>query len=60
VNNAAVIGAGATFAGTVLLGLVLGVVVAGRSGQQLWVFAGLIAGLVLGGYAAFRLLVRST
>jgi hypothetical protein len=58
-NNVAVIGAGATFAGTVLLGFVLGVLVAGRSGQQLWVFGGLLAGLALGGYAAFRLLVRS-
>ena len=53
------IGAGATFAGAVLLGLLLGILVAERSGQQLWVFGGLFAGLALGGYAAFRLLVRS-
>ena len=58
-GNAAIIGAGGSFAGTVLLGLIVGIVVAGRTGQQLWVLGGLFGGLLLGGYAAFRLLARS-
>lgn len=58
-SNAAIIGAGASFTGTVLLGLIAGVVIAGRTGQQLWVFGGLLAGIAAGVYAAFRLLTRS-
>ena len=51
--------AGATFAGSALLGILLGVVVAGRSGNQLWVLAGLALGIGFGGYAAVRALMRS-
>lgn len=54
----AVIGAGASFAVTVLLGLLAGIWLAGRTGQQLWVLGGLFAGLAIGGYAAFRLILR--
>ena len=57
-NTAAVIGAGASFAVTVLAGLLLGIWLAGRTGQQLWVLGGLFAGLAIGGYAAFRLILR--
>ena len=54
-----ILSAGGTFAMTTLLGLVAGIVIAQRTGQQLWVFGGLCAGLVLGGYTAYRLLTRS-
>jgi hypothetical protein len=54
-----VIGAGATFAGAALGGLLLGIWLSGRTGNQLWVLAGLGGGLAVGGYGAFRLLMRS-
>jgi hypothetical protein len=54
-----VIGAGATFAGTVLAGLLAGIWLAGRTGAQGWVLGGLFGGLALGGYAAVRLVMRS-
>jgi len=57
-NAAAIIGAGASFALTVLAGLLAGIWLAGRTGQQLWVLGGLFAGLALGGYAAVRLILR--
>ena len=57
-NAAAIIGAGVSFAGTVLVGLLLGIWLAGRTGQQLWVLGGLFGGLALGGYAAIRLILR--
>lgn len=58
VNAAAVIGAGVSFAGTVLVGLLLGIWLAGRTGQQLWVVGGLFGGALLGGIAAIRLVLR--
>jgi hypothetical protein len=58
VNAGAIIGAGASFAVTVLAGLLAGIWLAGRTGQQLWVLGGLFAGLAIGGYAAFRLILR--
>jgi len=54
-----VIGAGGTFAMTTLAGLALGIWIGGRTGQGLWALAGLFGGLVVGGYAAYRLLVSS-
>ena len=54
-----IIAAGGSFAVTTIVGLVIGVWLAGRTGQQLWVLGGLFAGLALGGYSAVRLLMRS-
>lgn len=54
-----VIAAGGTFAMTTLAGLAVGIWAGGRTGQGLWALAGLFGGLLLGGYAAYRLLVRS-
>ena len=53
-----VIAAGGTFAGTTLAGLLAGIWIARASGQQLWVLGGLAAGIGLGGYSAFRLLMQ--
>lgn len=54
-----VVTAGGTFAACTLLGVLAGVWLGGRTGQQLWVLGGLLAGLALGAYSAVRLLVRS-
>ena len=54
-----VVAAGGSFAGSALLGALLGVLVAGRTGQQLWVLGGLLLGMAAGAYAAIRLVVRS-
>ncbi|HVA27841.1 MAG TPA: hypothetical protein VNF68_06655 [Candidatus Baltobacteraceae bacterium] len=54
-----IIAAGGTFAGAALAGLLGGIVLAGRSGNQLWVLGGLFAGLALGGYSAVRMLLRT-
>jgi hypothetical protein len=56
--NAAVIGAGVTFAGTVLVGLLAGILVGERTGQPLWVVGGLFAGLAIGAYGAILLILR--
>ena len=56
--NAAVIGAGVTFAGTALLGLLAGILVGERTGQPLWVVGGLFAGLAIGAYGAILLILR--
>jgi len=58
VNAAAIVGAGASFAITVLAGLLAGIWLAGRTGQQIWVLGGLFLGLGVGGYAAVRLILR--
>jgi Putative F0F1-ATPase subunit Ca2+/Mg2+ transporter len=50
---------GGTFAGSVLLGFGLGILVGQRTGQPLWAFGGLMLGLAAGGYSAVRLLMRS-
>lgn len=57
-NAAAIVGAGASFAITVLAGLLAGIWLAGRTGQQIWVLGGLFLGLGVGGYAAVRLILR--
>jgi hypothetical protein len=54
-----VVAAGGTFAMTALAGLVIGIWIGGRTGQGLWVLAGLFGGLAVGAYAAYRLLMRS-
>lgn len=55
-----VIGAGGTVAGATLAGLLIGIVVANRTGYQMWAFVGLLVGLVVGGYSAVRLLFRGS
>jgi hypothetical protein len=56
---APLLGAGGTFAASTLLGLAAGMALAGRLGNQGWVLAGLFVGMALGGYGAYRLLMRS-
>ena len=53
------LGAGASFATTAVIGLLVGIWISRATGGQLWVFAGLFAGLLIGGFAAYRLLARS-
>jgi len=52
-----VIAAGGTFATLTVLGLIAGVLIGGRTGQQLWVIAGLFAGVVAGGLAAIAMVL---
>ena len=54
-----VLAAGGTFAAAAVLGLLVGIVAAGRSGKPILVPAGLLLGAALGGYSALRLLLRS-
>ena len=54
-----VVVAGGTFAAAAVIGLALGVLAAGRTGEPLLVPAGLMLGGVVGAYSAFRLLLRS-
>lgn len=56
---APVLAAGGTFASTALVGLLIGIALSNHTHQPLWVLGGLFAGLALGGYGAFRLLMRS-
>lgn len=53
------LGAGSTFAGFALLGFATGILLDERTGEHLYAFAGLFVGMLLGAYAAFRLLLRS-
>jgi hypothetical protein len=54
-----VLAAGGTFAAATLLGLLAGVWLGRATSEPLWAVGGLVAGLLLGGYSAFRLLLRS-
>jgi hypothetical protein len=54
-----VVVAGGTFAAAAVIGLLLGVLASGRTGQPLLVPAGLVLGIAVGGYGAIRLIVRS-
>jgi hypothetical protein len=54
-----VLAAGGTFAAAAILGLLGGVVAAGRAGEPLLVPVGLLLGAAIGGYWAFRVLVRA-
>ncbi|MEO6912838.1 MAG: AtpZ/AtpI family protein [Candidatus Baltobacteraceae bacterium] len=58
-NALPIIGAGATFAGAVIAGLAGGIWLAGRSGQALWVLGGLLLGMAIGAYGAYRLAIGS-
>jgi hypothetical protein len=51
--------AGGSFAGAAIVGLLLGVVAAGRLGVPLLAPGGLMLGLIAGGYGALRLLAKS-
>lgn len=51
--------AGGSFAGAAILGLLAGVVAGQRLSVPLLVPAGLTVGLIVGGYAALRLLAKS-
>lgn len=54
-----VVMAGGTFAMTTIAGLLAGAWLAGRFHAPVLAAAGLFSGLAVGGYAAFRLLMRS-
>ena len=54
-----VLAAGGTFATATLAGFFAGVWLAGRFRMPVVAVAGLFVGLVLGGYSAYRLLMRS-
>lgn len=54
-----VLAAGGTFAITTVAGLFAGAWLAGRFSAPLLTVAGLFLGLAIGGYSAFRMLMRS-
>jgi hypothetical protein len=54
-----VLAAGGTFTVAALAGLLVGIWLGRTTGQPLWVIGGLLAGIAVGGYSAFRLLLRS-
>ena len=54
-----VLGAGGAFAGCALAGLAAGIFADERTGAHLFVVVGLFCGVLAGGYAAIRLLLRS-
>ena len=54
-----VLGAGGAFAGATVIGLLAGVWLAERLKMPVAAAAGLFVGLALGGYSAYRLLLRS-
>lgn len=56
---AGVIAAGSAFAGAAVAGLLIGIAVDHVRHTEYFAAAGLFAGVVLGGYAAFRLLVQT-
>lgn len=55
----ALAGAGGTFAGSTIAGLALGLWLDARLHAGYWTVALLFAGLVLGGYGAYRLIASS-
>ena len=54
-----IIAAGSAFAAAALVGLVAGILVGQRTGQPLYAFLGLLAGLGIGAYSAIRMLMRT-
>ncbi len=56
---AGIIAAGSAFAGASVAGLLIGIWVDHTQQTQYFVVIGLFAGIVLGGYAAFRLLLQT-
>ena len=58
-QNVAIVAAGATFAFTVIAGMLIGIWLSGRTGQSLWVLGGLGIGVIAGSAGAWRLVSRS-
>lgn len=56
---AGIIAAGSAFAGAGVGGLLVGIWLDHVGGTQYFAVAGLFAGIALGGYTAFRMLVRT-
>lgn len=56
---APLLAAGSTFAATVVAGLLAGIWLDHRLGTSYWVLVLFFAGLVLGAYAAWRLVART-
>jgi hypothetical protein len=56
---APLLGAGGVFAGASLAGFWIGILVDERTGGASYVVAGLFVGMLIGAYAAARLLMRS-
>ena len=56
---AGIIAAGSAFAGGGIAGLLIGIWIDHARGTQYYAVIGLFAGIVLGGYAAFRLLAQT-
>ena len=56
---APVLAAGGTFAVVTLAGLLAGIWLGARTRAPVFVAAGLFAGLMVGGYSAYRLMLRS-
>ncbi len=56
---ASVIAAGSAFAGAAVAGLLIGIWLDHARHTEYFAAAGLFAGIALGGYAAFRLLVQT-
>jgi hypothetical protein len=54
-----VLAAGGTFAGSAVIGLFVGVLIAQRSEEPLWAVAGLMVGAALGAVSALALLVKA-
>jgi F0F1-type ATP synthase assembly protein I len=57
---AGIIAAGSAFAGGGIVGMLIGVWLDHSQRTQYFAVIGLFAGIVLGGYAAFRMLLRQT
>jgi hypothetical protein len=58
-SSTPVLAAGGAFAGCSLAGLFAGIWLGQRSGHGLWVPGGLLCGMAMGAYSAFRLLLQS-
>jgi len=56
---AGIIAAGSAFAGAGIAGLLIGIWLDHAQRTQYYAVGGLFAGIVLGGYAAFRLLLQT-
>ena len=54
-----VIAAGGTFAGAAVIGLAIGVLLAGRRAEPLLAPIGLLLGAAVGAYSALRILAKS-
>ena len=57
---AAIVAAGSAFAGAGIGGLLIGIWLDHALRTQYYAVAGLFAGILVGGYAAFRLLLQTT